>query len=170
LEERLTSPTPTQDASQFDARTFADPERAGRNWQAIRERVGENEVRFAAAARSPLAASADPDMALNNLERLLAATPDPVATADSLCRSTRDLDALLTLLAGSQFFSDVLVKRPQLWSFLLESGFSKTNCAPRWRRTSTTTRSSWRNYGKSDNARFSASVIAISCSAKRWRR
>ena len=122
LEERLTSPTPTHDASPFDAKTFADPERAERNWKAILDRVAEVGERLATAARLPLAASADPDMALNNLERFFAAFPEPVALADSLCRSTRDLDAVVTLLAGSQFFSDVLVKRPQLWSFLLDRG------------------------------------------------
>src|SRR5438477_140210 len=55
--------------------------------------------------RRSLPASADPDMALNNLERLVAAGgPD---TAELLLHEPAALAVVLQLFAASQYFSDV---------------------------------------------------------------
>lgn len=55
----------------------------------------------------------DPDMALNNLDRFLQATPDPLAL---MALFERDIDALSTLtqiFSGSQYLGDLLVHDPE---------------------------------------------------------
>src|SRR5574337_1777288 len=65
---------------------------------------------------------ADPDMALNNLERYAEATIDR-GFLFSLCRdSPKSLDLLLTLFSSSQHLSDVLIRYPQDLHWLLEPG------------------------------------------------
>src|SRR5262245_19367271 len=67
---------------------------------------------FAPLARL-LPRTADPDMALNNLERLFA-RPEARAQLPALLESrARELDATLQLLATSQFFADALAANPE---------------------------------------------------------
>ena len=103
---------------------FADPERAQRNWNALRERAqsADVDVRLLNSLVRLLPASADADMALNNLERLVVAHPDSASFLQELSERESSVSALLILLAGSQFFSDVLVRRPDWWPVLLEQG------------------------------------------------
>ncbi|MFL5339033.1 MAG: bifunctional [glutamate--ammonia ligase]-adenylyl-L-tyrosine phosphorylase/[glutamate--ammonia-ligase] adenylyltransferase [Gemmataceae bacterium] len=65
---------------------------------------------------SLLARGPDPDMALNNLERYLAAAPDSLAGL--LADDARGLEVLLQLLGTSQFFADTLVANPDFLDML----------------------------------------------------
>jgi glutamate-ammonia-ligase adenylyltransferase len=61
---------------------------------------------------------ADPDMALNNLERFLS-SPDAVAQLPALLEArARTLETLLQLFATSQFFSDLLERNPDYLDML----------------------------------------------------
>ena len=60
---------------------------------------------FAAAAP----ALADPDMAINNLERFIAASRNPMATAALFERDPEALPNLLQIFSTSQYLSDLLV-------------------------------------------------------------
>ena len=65
-------------------------------------RIGDQ---FAAAAPG----LADPDMALNNLERFIAASRNPLATAALFERDPEALPNLLQIFSTSQYLSDLLV-------------------------------------------------------------
>src|SRR5439155_5933103 len=58
----------------------------------------------------------DPDMALNNLERYLAAAPDSLPAL--LEHGGRGLEILLPLLGTSQFFADTLTANPDFLDML----------------------------------------------------
>ena len=61
---------------------------------------------------SILARSADPDMALNNLDRFVAAARNPLAMGTLFERDPTALPTLLQIFSTSQHFSDLLVQRP----------------------------------------------------------
>lgn len=95
-------------------KTLRDPDRGQRNLVALASHLEP----AAYADLVPnltrlLSRTADADMALNNLERLLA-LPYPRAQLAGLLESRgRGLDAVLQLLAASQFFADTLVTYPE---------------------------------------------------------
>ena len=64
----------------------------------------------------------DPDLALNNLERFNKAVLDPRFLLGLLRDNPRILHLLLTIFGSSQFLSDILVRHPQLFEWLLEPG------------------------------------------------
>ncbi len=64
----------------------------------------------------------DPDMALNNLERFFGAVIDRSFLLALLRQHRKILDLLLTLFGSSQYLSDVLIRYPQLFEWLLEPG------------------------------------------------
>lgn len=63
--------------------------------------------------------SADPAMALKNLLRFAEATPEPDVVRQALKRGRETSQVLVTLMAGSQFLSDVLIRQPELFTWLL---------------------------------------------------
>lgn len=65
---------------------------------------------------------ADPDMALNNLERYAEAVIDRGFLFSLFRDSPKSLDLLLTLFGSSQYLSDVLIRYPQDLHWLLEPG------------------------------------------------
>jgi glutamate-ammonia-ligase adenylyltransferase len=73
-----------------------------------------------------LASSADPDMALNNLERLAAATLDRRAFYALLARHPEAVPILATLTASSQFLADALIRSPQIVPWLLDPRVMQT--------------------------------------------
>jgi len=108
---------------------LGDPDRGRRNWIALAGHLGP----AAWAEVSPLLArllprAADPDMALNNLERLLAQAAARQQLPLLLESRQRGLDAVLQLLATSQFFADTLTLYPE---------FLETVCNPHRRTPST---------------------------------
>lgn len=91
-----------------------DPNRGQRNLAAIAGHLDPG----AFTNLSPLLArllprTADPDMALNNLERLLAQPGARQQLPQLLESRNRGLDAVLHLLATSQYFADTLVTYPE---------------------------------------------------------
>jgi glutamate-ammonia-ligase adenylyltransferase len=69
---------------------------------------------FAAAAP----ALADPDMAINNLERFIAASRNPMATAALFERDPDALPNLLQIFSTSQYLSDLLVSDKEAYDLL----------------------------------------------------
>ena len=67
-----------------------------------------------------LGASASPDRALLNLQRWSERLPDAAAFYASLAADERSLDLLVTLFAGSQFLSEILLRTPANVSLLAD--------------------------------------------------
>lgn len=64
----------------------------------------------------------DPDMALNNLERYAEAVLDRGFLFSFFRDSPKSLDLALTIFGNSQYFSDILLRYPQDFQWLLEPG------------------------------------------------
>jgi glutamate-ammonia-ligase adenylyltransferase len=91
-----------------------DPDRSRRNLTALAEHLGpEAFLDLMTPLTRCLPRSPDPDLALNNLERVFA-QPAGRAQLPSLVEGRgRHLDTLLRLLGTSQFFADVLAADPE---------------------------------------------------------
>ncbi len=90
-----------------------DADRARRNLAALATHFGTSAPDLFAPLGRLLPRTADPDMALNNLERLFA-RPDARTHLPALLENRgRELDAALQLLATSQFFADTLAAYPE---------------------------------------------------------
>ena len=93
---------------------FRDPERAKRNHGSLIAHLGEAAwAAIAPIVRRELPRTADPDMAFNNLERLLAVPAAREQLPALLEQRGRALEATLQLLAVSQFFADTLILYPE---------------------------------------------------------
>lgn len=101
------------------APALRDPARGQRNLDAIRTAVGgERSAELQPHLGRLLARSPDPDLALNQLERVLG-TPHGVARLPGLlANAARGLEGLLQLLAVSQFFADTFVTYPEAFDFI----------------------------------------------------
>lgn len=64
----------------------------------------------------------DPEMALNNLERFSGVVIDRSFLFELLRERRKSLDLILTIFGSSQYLSDVLIRYPQLFEWLLEPG------------------------------------------------
>ncbi len=101
-------------ASWLTKKLFRDCERAERNRAALLAHVPEGPwPAFEAALRRELPRTADPDMALNNLERLFAVPAAREQLPALLDQRGGGLEATLQLLATSQFFADTLILYPE---------------------------------------------------------
>ena len=65
---------------------------------------------------------ADPDMAINNLERYIAAARSPLSVAAFLERDRGSLPTLLQIFAASQYLSDLLIRDPESYDLLRATG------------------------------------------------
>lgn len=65
-----------------------------------------------------LALASDPDMALNNLGRFIAAARNPLGTASLLERDPEALPALLQIFSSSQYLSDLLISDTESYDLL----------------------------------------------------
>ena len=94
-------------------KSLRDPDRGRRNVAALAKHLGPDAL---AALLGPAARllprTADPDMALNNLERLLAQPAARDQLPQLIESRGRGLDAVLHLLATSQYFADTLAAYP----------------------------------------------------------
>ncbi len=93
---------------------FRRPERARSNLEKIAARLPEPDL---AVLRQLLKQSADPDSAVDRLERLVGQGHDGI---EAVLSSPKRLHAAITIFAFSNFLTDVLVKRPQLLIWALE--------------------------------------------------
>ena len=102
-------------------RGFADPRGALANLHALAPTPRDGELIAPAVPRliAELAAAPDPDMALNNLERL-AAQGDRAALLYLLAAHPGAIPLLARLGGTSQFLADTLRRRPTLLAWLLE--------------------------------------------------
>jgi len=64
----------------------------------------------------------DPDLALNNLERYAEKVLDRRFLLGLFCDNPRILHLALTIFGSSQFLSDILIRHPQFFEWLLEPG------------------------------------------------
>ncbi len=95
-------------------KALRDPDRGRRNLAALAGHLGATAfAELAATAARLLPRTADPDMALNNLERLFAQAAARQQLPQLLESRARGLDAVLQLLATSQFFADTLTTYPE---------------------------------------------------------
>ena len=104
---------------------FRDAARAMRNVAGIASRSRAGEPRRALArlmvlAFDDLRRSADPDMALNNWERFVAAQSDPEAHLARMLEQPVRLALLLSMFATSQFLVDTLVRHPQFLDWIAD--------------------------------------------------
>ncbi len=109
---------------------FAEPDQAAAAFRSI-----ATSLKFSAEQTDALAsllekilASADPQMALNNIHRFVEASPQPDLVHTALTTSPETSTTLVTLMAGSQFLSDVLISQPQAFGWLFQT---ETLHAPR---------------------------------------
>ncbi len=98
---------------------FADPARAYDN---LRRLAGADERRdrfagLVVLAGDLLARVPDPDMALNNWERLVTVLDDPTGNFERLLAQPKRLTLLLDMLSGSQFLADTLVRVPEFFEW-----------------------------------------------------
>lgn len=99
------------------AASCRDPERAGRISQLLSVQLGADSFRALAEPLTRLLpGNPDPDMALNSLERYLAAAPDSLPRL--LDQDAAGLETLLLMLGTSQFFADTLAADPDFLDML----------------------------------------------------
>lgn len=116
---------PTADLSQrLAAAGCRHPEQAARNIELL---VADPAARPQLEAVIPalltgLRQVPDPDLALNGLERFHQAALDRRFLLGLYRDNARILHLLLTIFGSSQFLSDILVRHPQLFEWLLEPG------------------------------------------------
>jgi glutamate-ammonia-ligase adenylyltransferase len=94
-------------------RVVRDGDRARRNLAALAAHLGPRAPELYAPLARLLPRTADPDMALNNLERLFARSEARGQLPALLEHRARELDGTLQLLATSQFFADTLAAYPE---------------------------------------------------------
>jgi glutamate-ammonia-ligase adenylyltransferase len=101
---------------------FADPPGALANLRRLAETPDRRDQVAGLLPRllHHLGASADPDMALNNIERLAAAALDRRGFYALLEAHPEGIPVLVTLCATSQFLADALVRSPQILPWLLD--------------------------------------------------
>ncbi len=101
-----------------------DLTRAMKNLEALSERPLHRKalVSLVPGLLETLANIPDPDMALNNLERFAGVVINPGFLFTLLRDHRKSLDLLLTIFGSSQYLSDVLIRYPQLFEWLLEPG------------------------------------------------
>lgn len=115
----LLSETIRQD---WDPGDLADGSRVRRSVAALGVRLGPPHIAvplletLLAAGRE----TADPEMALLNLERWSAALPSPAGTFGLLRDDPRLLADLLTIFGASQYLADILIRDPWLYSLFTE--------------------------------------------------
>ena len=117
----LLTSSPKQRARALRRLGFADPRAAGANLEALTPTPRDAEVLAPALPRllGELAGSADPDMALNNLERY-AAVVDRRVLFRTLAEHPGAAHLLARLGGASQFLADALRRRPVSLAWLLE--------------------------------------------------
>jgi glutamine synthetase adenylyltransferase len=99
------------------------------DWRAaygcLQRMAGDSQQKLALADVLPhllmtLAGAASPDRALVNLERFAGSAPDRLALFYYLASNPRAVEILVTLFAGSQFLTEILLRHPEYFSRLME--------------------------------------------------
>ena len=98
-----------------------DMDRAARDLQGLASVAGTDRATIAKLAEqlaALLPRAPDPGMALANLERFVAARPDPSATLRLLADNARTIETLVQLFSTSQHFSELMIGDPTLLDWL----------------------------------------------------
>ncbi len=99
------------------------------DWRAaygcLQRMAGDSQQRLALADVLPhllmtLTGAASPDRVLVNLERFAGSAPDRLALFYYLASNPRAVEILVTLFAGSQFLTEILLRHPEYFSRLTE--------------------------------------------------
>ena len=101
---------------------FADPQRAAANVLRLASRASDRMefARLSVLAADELVRQPDPDRALNNWERYVAALDEPGHHFRTLMRQPTRLELLIRIFATSQFLADALVRGPDLFDWVTE--------------------------------------------------
>jgi glutamate-ammonia-ligase adenylyltransferase len=76
-------------------------------------------TKLALLATDILSRTPDPDMALNNWERFIRALPSPEFNYNLLLSQPMRLEMLLSILSGSQFLADTLIRNPGFLDWII---------------------------------------------------
>ncbi len=99
-----------------------DPERGARDLADLTRRAGPASLgqvaRIAVQLDAVLPRCPDPAMALTNLDRFLAAMPRLEQALHELAEDARKTEILLQVFSTSQYFSEVLIRDPELFDWL----------------------------------------------------
>lgn len=99
-----------------------DPDRGARDLGDLCAYAGpeglDDAAKIAVQLDAGLRRSPDPDMALRNLERFVAAGPDRRESVRKLAENPRTIEALLQVFSASQHFSDLLIRDPDAVDWL----------------------------------------------------
>ncbi len=131
--------------------------------------------RLAAQLDDLLPRCPDPGMALTNLERFVAAHPEPAQLLDHLSVSPRSSEILVQLFSTSQHLSEVLIREPELLDWLRAGADRRdrdalveeslgNSAVPR----PATTNRNWRSAG-SVPKKCCGSATTTSCAACPWK-
>jgi glutamate-ammonia-ligase adenylyltransferase len=101
---------------------LSDPERGARDFRDLASQAQTNVVgvmtRLAKLLRETLPQCPDPNMALRNLERFVAATSEPDNTLNRLAESAQHLETVLQMFSTSQHLAETLIRDPGLLDWL----------------------------------------------------
>lgn len=103
-------------ASLAEGLGFFEAAKTATNLLLLQEHLGDGEL-LAHLVRDALT-TADPDQALNNLERLFGTVPRE--TLSPALGRAADRSALLTILGGSAFLTGILCRRPEFFHYLFD--------------------------------------------------
>ena len=95
---------------------FQNPRRAEANLAHL-SAVGFPQDRLEALVRAALAC-ADPDRAINNIERLVGGGGKSRRAVLAISQQPRVVGSLMTVLGASEFLADILARNPSLWRWL----------------------------------------------------
>ena len=102
---------------EFENIPFDDPQRAEQFLDSI---IRDDHPRLAGHLAAALAECGDPSTALIRLERYLGVTLTPHAEVDLMDATLRYARLLLTILAQSQYLTDIICRNPEFMSWLWE--------------------------------------------------
>lgn len=99
---------------------LTDPQRGANDLRDLARRIGDEQQleRVAGHLQVLLPRCPDPGMALTNLERYVAAIPEPAATVARLAGQPRTIEILLQLFSTSQHLSELMIRDPSLLDWL----------------------------------------------------
>lgn len=101
---------------------FEHPTQAGSALRDLAQRLAVGDHSLLTDIVTQTLASADPQMALYNLQRFVELSPDAGAVRIAMKRSAENIQVLVTLMAGSQFLSEVLMAQPDAFEWLISHG------------------------------------------------
>ncbi|MGP0630001.1 bifunctional [glutamate--ammonia ligase]-adenylyl-L-tyrosine phosphorylase/[glutamate--ammonia-ligase] adenylyltransferase [Nitrospina sp. 32_T5] len=101
---------------------FDDPKKAWHNLMMLKEQANFHELypAFFPSLLECLEQCYDPDLALNNFERLSSKLPDKEHLYSFLTRTPDFLNALMILFSGSQVLTDSLLRHPEFFDWLVD--------------------------------------------------